>query len=92
MFPARVPATNTSEYFRIKDNVDVSLGLGRTGMQQGGYQIVALLVTLCIAVVGGLITGKRVIILQGFIRRWLKIFSGVYLGARSSGWNVRSST
>lgn len=57
MFPARVPATNTSEYFRIKDNVDVSLGLGRTGMQQGGYQIVALLVTLCIAVVGGLVTG-----------------------------------
>ena len=63
MFPARVPATNTTEYFRIKDNVDVSFGLGRTGIQQGGFQIVALVVTLAIAVVGGLLTGKIFIIL-----------------------------
>lgn len=57
MFPARVPATNTSEYYRIKEKVDVEFGLGRTAMQQGGFQIVALVVALCIAVVGGLITG-----------------------------------
>merc|ERR1712142_1360888 len=46
MFPARVPASNTTEYLRIKESVDVSYGLGRSGMQQGGFQIVALVVAL----------------------------------------------
>lgn len=54
MFPARRPATNTSDFIGTKDE---DFGLGRSGMQQGGFQIVALVVTLCIAVVGGLITG-----------------------------------
>ena len=50
---------NTTEYFEIKSHVNsIEPGLGRTGSQQAGYQIVALLVSLALALVGGLITGK----------------------------------
>jgi hypothetical protein len=58
-FPARTPMANTTEYFEIKSHVNsIEPGLGRTGSQQAGYQIVALLVSLALALVGGLITGK----------------------------------
>jgi hypothetical protein len=32
-------------------------GLGRSGIEQGGYQMLALLITMAIAIVGGTITG-----------------------------------
>lgn len=54
IFPAMAPvnATPTTEYTFIKP------GLGRTPPEQAGYQILALVVTLIIAIVSGLITGK----------------------------------
>lgn len=54
IFPAMAPenATPTSEHIFIK------AGLGRTAPEQAGYQILALVVTLIIAIVSGLITGK----------------------------------
>jgi ammonium transporter Rh len=56
-FPARAPAENSSH---SHDNPGQSLfipGDGRSAGDQAGYQLLALGVTLVIAVAGGLITG-----------------------------------
>jgi ammonium transporter Rh len=56
-FPARAPARNSSQ---IYDNTGLSViipGDGRSAGEQAGYQLLALGVTLVIAVAGGLITG-----------------------------------
>ena len=37
---------------------DVSVGLTRTGVEQGGYQMAALCITLLISIVGGSLTGS----------------------------------
>lgn len=47
-------ASNTTE---MNDYIS-SPGYGRTAGQQAGYQLIALAVTLVIAIVGGLVTGK----------------------------------
>lgn len=56
-FPARAPVENSSQ---IHDNPGLSLlipGEGRSAGDQAGYQLLALGVTVVIAVAGGLITG-----------------------------------
>ena len=56
-FPARAPAKNSSHF---QDNSGLPLfipGDGRSAADQAGYQLLALGVTLVIAVAGGLITG-----------------------------------
>jgi ammonium transporter Rh len=56
-FPARAPVQNSSQ---THDNSQLSLmipGDGRSAGDQAGYQLLALGVTLVIAVAGGLITG-----------------------------------
>lgn len=56
-FPARAPAENSSQ---THDNPGLSLlipGDGRSAGDQAGFQLLALGVTLVIAVAGGLITG-----------------------------------
>ena len=58
MFPARAPVMNSTELHNIQNVFsEVLEGSGRTALAQGGYQILALAVTLCLAIVGGLITG-----------------------------------
>ncbi|XP_066583431.1 ammonium transporter Rh type A isoform X2 [Prorops nasuta] len=51
IFPARAPS------LAVKDS-EVPLGLDRTAGQQAAYQMLALAVTLCVAIVTGLITGS----------------------------------
>ncbi|XP_041373232.1 ammonium transporter Rh type A-like [Gigantopelta aegis] len=56
-FPARVPTVNSTGLAEIMSHVNVEPGLGRSAMGQAGYQLVALAVTLAIAIVGGVLTG-----------------------------------
>lgn len=58
-YPARTPVLNSAEFNTFNlTNTDFSQGGdGRTGMQQAGYQIVALAMTLAVSIVGGLVTG-----------------------------------
>ena len=59
IFPARAPGMNSTELHVIQEVFsEVSAGDGRTGLVQGGYQILALVITLVIAIIGGLITGE----------------------------------
>lgn len=59
-FPARVPELNTTEFAQLKGQFsDMEPGLGRSATTQAAYQIYALLTTLAIAIVGGLLTGNN---------------------------------
>jgi ammonium transporter Rh len=56
-FPARAPTENNSQ---IHDNPGLTSfipGDGRSAGEQAGYQLLAVGITLVIAVAGGLITG-----------------------------------
>lgn len=59
MYPARIPAFNSSDYTTHQLNATdfKAGGPGRTGMQQAGFQLAALATTLGMAIVGGLLTG-----------------------------------
>lgn len=43
----------------MRDNYGISAGLNRTAGQQAAYQLLALVITLGIAIVSGLVTGNR---------------------------------
>ena len=59
LYPARVPGRNTTKYQDlIQIHPDMKPSQGRSSMIQGGYQFAALHVTIVIALVGGLLTGK----------------------------------
>ncbi|KAL6257968.1 hypothetical protein P5V15_011564 [Pogonomyrmex californicus] len=58
IFPARAPKRNEMKLAEIHDNYhEISAGFNRTAYQQAGYQLLALVVTLGISIVSGLITG-----------------------------------
>lgn len=58
IFHGRAPEFNSTEYIKYHmKNSTWEPGLGRSGIEQGGYQLLALLITLAIAIVGGTITG-----------------------------------
>ena len=58
VFGARAPEANTTAYNElVQMGVQFTPGEGRTAKAQAGYQIAALGVTLCISLLGGLITG-----------------------------------
>lgn len=63
LFPARVPADNTSEYAVLSHNFTqhgygkLDPGYGRTAGGQAAFQAIALGVTIIVAIVGGVITG-----------------------------------
>lgn len=58
-FPARTPLNYTQEYWAVQNHMgNIKLGLGRSALAQGAYQIAALGTTLAIAIAGGLITGS----------------------------------
>lgn len=56
-FPARAPALNNSHSHDKSGLPPFIPGDGRSAGDQAGYQLLALGVTLVIAIVGGLITG-----------------------------------
>lgn len=56
IFPARAPNSET-KLAEMRDNYGISAGLNRTAGQQAAYQLLALVITLGIAIVSGLITG-----------------------------------
>jgi len=59
IFPLTIPMENSTEYEMAVSNYSVTApGLGRTATTQGGYQMLALVVTLIVALVGGALTGK----------------------------------
>ena len=59
IFPARAPVANSTELLAINANLTVAAGDGRTATMQAGMQVVALVVTMVIAIVGGVLTGKE---------------------------------
>lgn len=63
IFPARIPSLGQNLTL-LNDNYNILFkpGLNRSAAQQAAYQVLALAVTLAIAVVSGLITGKRVLL------------------------------
>jgi len=56
-YPSRIPVANSSELANLTSIEFAKGGLGRTAIQQGGYQMAALAITLGMALVGGIITG-----------------------------------
>ncbi|EDO30704.1 predicted protein [Nematostella vectensis] len=58
VFPARSPVINSTQYLELVQFVpDARAGLGRTATEQAGYQCAALVMTLAVSSMGGLITG-----------------------------------
>lgn len=62
IFPAVIPAANTTEFKMYKANYSMSglsmePGMGRSSGVQGGFQILALVITLLISIIGGALTG-----------------------------------
>jgi hypothetical protein len=50
IFHGRAPEFNSTEYFKYHmKNSTWEPGLGRSGIEQGGYQMLALLITMAIA-------------------------------------------
>ena len=61
MFPARAPeGANATEcgLTATEMALEVECGDGRSASQQAGYQLALLVCTLCIAIIGGLVTGE----------------------------------
>lgn len=58
LFPARSPLENTTELFYLQSELSsIEAGLGRSASTQAAYQLVALGVTMLVAIGGGLVTG-----------------------------------
>ncbi|KAL9969465.1 hypothetical protein ACROYT_G021685 [Oculina patagonica] len=65
IFPARAPVLNSTQYFElVKFDPDAGDGLGWSAGKQAAFQFAALVVTLALALFGGLLTG--VIVKQPF--------------------------
>lgn len=55
IYPARVPILNSDEF---KDqNIQTNDGQGRSGLEQAGFQLIAIAITIGISVISGAITG-----------------------------------
>ena len=64
VFPARAPILNSTQYFDlVKFDPDAVDGLGWTAGKQAAFQFAALTVTLAMAISGGLLTGKLLLLL-----------------------------
>lgn len=57
IFPARAPLANSTEFNQINANFTIQPGLGRSAAAQGGYQFLAMIVTLIVALITGALTG-----------------------------------
>lgn len=62
IFQARAPVLNSSQYFElVKFNPQASDGLEWTAGKQAAFQFAALILTLALAIFGGLLTGKLIV-------------------------------
>ncbi len=59
IFPPRAPQNGTEALAAIQAELSVEAGDGRSASAQAGMQIVALVVTLAIALVSGALTGNE---------------------------------
>ncbi|XP_033338838.1 rhesus blood group-associated glycoprotein Rh50 isoform X1 [Megalopta genalis] len=57
IFPARAPSSGDLLTELMEDYNNISPGVNRSALQQAGYQLLALAITLGIAIVSGLVTG-----------------------------------
>lgn len=106
VFPARAPegGGNNSTGCPLTETellLGVECGDGRSAPQQAGYQLALLICTLCIAIIGGIVTGQWCCcaLLQSSFLLWrlgliarLPVFQAVgddYLYDDSLYWNVR---
>ena len=65
IFPARAPVLNSTQYIELVElNPDAVAGLGWSAGKQAGFQFVALAVTLVVAILGGVLTGKLPRVIQ----------------------------
>jgi len=61
MFGARSPPAESAVYMKLKTFMPMlKPGSERTAMAQMGFQFVALLVTIVLALLGGVITGEMI--------------------------------
>lgn len=71
IFPLMVPTANSTEVeVEVSDQHFMTFepGAGRSSHIQGGFQMLALLITLVIAIVGGAITGNvQVVVCRGSV-------------------------
>ena len=59
IFPARAPVLNSTQYFELVEFDPGAVdGLGWSAGKQAGFQFAALAVTLVVAILGGVLTGK----------------------------------
>ena len=59
-FPARAPVAGSSDLLTAQMAInEIVAGSGRTAIQQAGFQLLAILITLAIAIVGGAVTGTH---------------------------------
>ena len=62
IFPARAPVLNSTQYFElVKFDPNAAAGLGWSAGKQAAFQFAALVLTLALAISGGLLTGKLLI-------------------------------
>ena len=60
LFPQRAPEEDTDELAKIQEVFSmVSGGKNRSAGMQAGFQAIALVMTLGVAIVGGVITGEN---------------------------------
>ncbi|XP_043196180.1 ammonium transporter Rh type A-like [Amphibalanus amphitrite] len=57
LFPAMAPASNSSSWEQLPPEWGVAAGSGRSAAAQGGMQMLALVISLIIGVLGGALTG-----------------------------------
>lgn len=58
VWSARAPKMNSREYWELRDmGVKFNVGDQRTASVQAGYQVAGLVVTLAVAIIGGIVTG-----------------------------------
>lgn len=55
IYPARLPIFNSTEY--LEQDLNQENGIGRSGWEQAGFQLIGLLITIGIALVSGALTG-----------------------------------
>ncbi|KAF0299379.1 Ammonium transporter Rh type B [Amphibalanus amphitrite] len=58
LFPAMAPASNSSSWEQLPPEWGVAAGTGRSAAAQGGMQMLALVISLIIGVLGGALTGQ----------------------------------
>ncbi|XP_068207768.1 ammonium transporter Rh type A-like [Palaemon carinicauda] len=57
LYPAMSPVSGSDELVEVESYLDVKAGEGRPPLLQASFQLLHLIVTICVAAVGGIVTG-----------------------------------